>query len=898
MSAPSVRLVNTFVPTRYDVTVRLDIAAWRFAVEESIHIKKNDAATASGSDAIVTLHCGKMIKVTSVAGAEIESRDEARDTITLKLATVAAEQVIKLTFDNEITEEMRGMYRVTYTHDGAVKRMASTHFEPVGARRFFVCLDEPAARATFALRVILPGADAGLTVLSNGPTSSISVDPSDGSCVHTFEPVECIPPYLAALAAGELECVETTSANGTPVRFFTTRGTGAIAKAKFGLEIASFSLTLFEKLFKCPYPYKKLDLIAVPNFPIGGMENIGCITLATSVLVDEASSSLAALKSASSLISHEVSHMWFGDAVGIAWWEGLWLKEGFASYLGYVGTSHFRPSWMTDVDVADEIFAALKVDGTLATHPVEAPINDPADITQVFDLISYCKGMAVVAMLKKYLGDAAFEAGIAAYVAEYRHKNTTTSQLWDALERSSGMPITSLMSRFTKSPGHPTVFVEFLDADRKPTTGTGAAFARVTQQKYALAINKGAGDSCSDTLWTVPIILRNSAGLEATFTLDGVATREFALPVEWASTTRWIKANAGHLGFFRTAYPSATLSHLLAHLRELPDIDQMGLQNDAFALFDAGELTADDLLGLLVVYSGADSYGVLSDYLGGLAHVLDTFAPCGPNVKAAMLRRGAASVIPLATSLFDAAAPPATGGAAELAKFQLLRRLSVSAGVRQSLVLTDQPTAVALRDLAASRGADYVLGNSGVVAKPLDADILPACVTAAVATSDRPEIFDKVWAKYLNEVNGGDIDVARSLLRALCASRRDEHFDFVMNELLGVEPRVQNQYGAIVFDAFAANDAHSSKVWPTFQTFFTRIDQLWGGGQFRIQRIVESVGSTLTGDGDDPERFLKFFETHPLPNAAQSIQRAAEGMRLRAALRAKLGSAIVASLAK
>lgn len=252
---------------------------------------------------------------------------------------------------------MKGFYRSTHIVNGTEHRLAATHFEPTGARECYICQDEPSARCDFSLAVTLVEPFADMTVLSNAPLASKTSTTANGqgAVQWRFEPAKSIPPYLTACCIGDFEYAEKQNVgeHSIPLRMFCA--VGKKATAEYALDVAAFALTLFEKLFRSPFPLPKLDLVAIPDFPIGGMENWGLITLTETVLVDH-TKSIRSLKSASELVTHEVSHNWFGDLVAIDWWEGLWLKEGFASWCGYYGTDARHPEWLTnETDVIGEI---------------------------------------------------------------------------------------------------------------------------------------------------------------------------------------------------------------------------------------------------------------------------------------------------------------------------------------------------------------------------------------------------------------------------------------------------------------------------------------------------------------------------------------------------------------
>lgn len=327
-----------------------------------------------------------------------------------------------------------------------------------------------------------------------------------------FDAMHHVPPYLTVLVIGEFDCREDAwsapDGRTVPLRFFVARGRG-LDTAAFSLSAAKFSLGHFTSLFGSPYPLPKLDLVAVPDFPIGGMENWGLICLVESVLLLEAKSSTSACLRTASLVCHEVSHNWFGNLVGIEWWDALWLKEGFATYCGYHAVDAWKPSWGANNAMVDEVAAALDTDGYRATHAVHVPIDDPADITQAFDAISYDKGMAIVRMLVHTLGDAQFTKGMSHYVATFANRNPLVDDLWTRIEEATGVVgIADAMHSYATLEGFPVVTVRTIDATTRKIT--------LSAQKYRREMTI-AGDTCRNAAnsndgvlgcpWTVPVTL-------------------------------------------------------------------------------------------------------------------------------------------------------------------------------------------------------------------------------------------------------------------------------------------------------------------------------------------------------------------------------------------------------
>lgn len=461
----TVRLSNAFIPSAYRLHIHADLMQWTYTAEEEVTLVRNPAVPYR---TLIQLHADPNMDITEIAGATLVKRDAKAHTIHLQLPSTEEESEsfqVSFTFSQSIQEELQGFYRVRYRHNNAEYRMASTHFEPVSARRFFICQDEPSMRADFSLTVSLPKSLPHVqdyVVVSNGPLRSKQSVGS--SVVHEFETIPRCPPYLTACVVGLLECVSATAGkHQIPIRVLTTPG--KVDRAAFALETVTAALDYFEEFFSCPFPLPKLDVVAVPDFPIGGMENWGCITCVESILVN-ASTSINMKKRAAELLCHEVSHNWFGNLVAIDWWEGLWLKEGFASWCGNWAVNIAHPEWDIMTEAMQSVNAAKEVDQYDHSHPVEVPIVDPGDITQMFDSISYNKGMGLVSMLQSFLGEDKWQKAVADYINTYAYQATKTRQLGEALETSSGEPIEAVMTSFTEQLGFPLIHVERISPEK------------------------------------------------------------------------------------------------------------------------------------------------------------------------------------------------------------------------------------------------------------------------------------------------------------------------------------------------------------------------------------------------------------------------------------------------
>ncbi|MGH8010753.1 MAG: M1 family metallopeptidase, partial [Candidatus Binatia bacterium] len=265
--------------------------------------------------------------------------------------------------------------------------------------------------------------------------------------------------YLLAFIIGEFTATEPVQVDGIPLRVWAVPGKQHLAK--FGQEIGAFSLSFFSQYYGRPYPGDKLDLIAIPDFASGAMENLGAITFReTALLVDEQTATRSELERVADVVSHENAHMWFGDLVTMRWWNGLWLNEAFATFMEMLAVDAWKPEWQRWTSFAVSRAAALLVDGLQSTRPIEFPVYSPEEAAGMFDVLTYEKGGAVLRMLEQYLGAEVFRAGISRYLEKHAYDNAETTDLWDAIEESSRQPVRALMDSWVFQPGYPLITVQ------------------------------------------------------------------------------------------------------------------------------------------------------------------------------------------------------------------------------------------------------------------------------------------------------------------------------------------------------------------------------------------------------------------------------------------------------
>jgi len=531
------------------------------------------------------------------------------------------------TFDIEFigthNDQMAGFYRSEYTgRDGKPKMMVSTQFEPLDARRCFPCFDEPARKAVFRCSLIV---DDDLTALGNMPVKNTTVMEDGKRKLVKFEDSPKMSTYLLAFVVADMDFVETKSANSIPIRIYTPPNKKKLGE--YALKIASKTLDLYDNTFGEPYPLPKLDMVAIPAFAAGAMENWGLVTYReVDLLVDEEKASSQQKQRVGTVVCHEEAHMWFGNLVTMAWWDGLWLNEAFASWTQTYAMDTLNPDWlMWEQFVHNDQGAGMRLDALQSSHPVQVPIHHAEEVEQVFDAISYCKGAAVVRLIHAYLGEDDFFKGLQGYMAKHKYGNTETSDLWQAWGEASGKPVKKVMASWTEQMGFPVVTVEKMTwaADNSSCTFE-------LSQKWFLADGSTPAAS-SSKLWSIPLFATMGSNGGELVRLGIMDTRRKSVKIEVPSKQRtWIKLNGQQHVPMRMNYSpveSETFDGFVdaIHSHNMPGTDRAGMLLDAYALVKAGMMDPGALIKLLSAYSNETSAPVFScieDILTGLNKLL------------------------------------------------------------------------------------------------------------------------------------------------------------------------------------------------------------------------------------------------------------------------------------
>jgi puromycin-sensitive aminopeptidase len=508
---------------------------------------------------------------------------------------------VHLEFTGSLNDRLRGFYRSSFVDDEGTERvLATTQFEATDARRAFPCWDEPDFKATFAVTMIV---EESSTVVSNSAEAR-SVATDDGRRRVEFATTMPMSTYLVAFVVGPLSASPTVDVEGTPLRVVARPDRAHLAP--FALDVAAFCLRYFAAYFDRPYPGDKLDLVAIPDFAFGAMENLGCVTFReTALLVDPQTATQPELQRVVDVIAHELAHMWFGDLVTMHWWNGIWLNEAFATFMEMKATDAYRPDWQRWTDFGLSRTAAFDVDSLQSTRPIEFEVVSPSDAEAMFDVLTYEKGAAVVRMLEQYLGEDRFRDGIRQYMDNHAYGNTETGDLWDALESASGEPVRRTMESWIFQGGYPVVAVTALD-DRAVT---------LEQERFTYGQPNGAR-------WSIPLRLRvaTHTGLHEQRVLLEERSTTIALP-EGARVRHdaVVNLNVDNSGFYRAQLPESVLDDVIARgPLGLSSIERYSFIDDAWALTVAGRLEAARFLEVLAGFRDDDDLSVWQRVIGAL----------------------------------------------------------------------------------------------------------------------------------------------------------------------------------------------------------------------------------------------------------------------------------------
>jgi aminopeptidase N len=578
------RLPGGVRPTHYDLRLTIDPSEKGFSGSARIGLSVRAATR------VIVLHARdlKITRATIDAGAEHvagtwssrmaaggKGKPEELVLVFPKVVPAGAAE-LDVDYDAPYGPDLRGLYRVRQGQDD----YAFTQFEPTDARRAFPCFDEPRFKVPFHLSLTVPNGDRAF---SNTPLEKKTPHPANHSVTFDFAESKPLPTYLVAMAVGPFDVLQGAR-SPVPIRLIAARG-----RAKLGQLAVAAAPELISRLaeyFGVPYPYRKLDIVAVPNFGAGAMENAGLVTFREELLLlDPAHASVHARRAQVEVMAHEFSHMWFGDLVTMKWWNDIWLNEGFASWMAAKVTDEWRPEYGARLDDIEDRGWVMDEDALASARKIRQPVTNSSEAFEAFDDITYVKGLSVLNMIENWLGPDVFRHGIHAYLEAHRWKNATSEDLFAALSRASGRDVSSVMDTFLDQTGVPLVSAGV-------ACGAHGVTVSLSQRE-----DRPIGDASPDAhkLWRIPVCLGDAASSRTECTL--LKTR--SARVTLGACPRFTDPNAAEAGYYRFQVSKQDLGKLFAAGSALPPSERVGLVTDGWGLVENGDLAAPAYLKML-----------------------------------------------------------------------------------------------------------------------------------------------------------------------------------------------------------------------------------------------------------------------------------------------------------
>jgi puromycin-sensitive aminopeptidase len=607
----AVRLPRNVLPGTYRIFIEPDLENKQFSGEETVFLTVN-----SSTKDVVMNSVGLEIAEVEISQVTenghskaiapeqtIEEKEKQEVCFRFQQSLKPGKYELRLRFGGKLNDKLSGFYLSTFVDSkGKTNKIACTQMEPTDARKVFPCFDEPDMKATFKITLSI---DEELAAISNAGIQFNKTEGRSGKRQITFKETPKMSTYLVALIVGPFESTEPVIANDVEIRVWATPGHEE--QCEFARTAAEKMLPYFEKYFGVKYPESKLDLIAIPDFAAGAMENLGAVTFReTRLLVDQKSASTTSKQAVASVIAHEMAHMWFGDIVTMKWWDDLWLNEAFATWMSTKAMESFKPEWHPwDIFVKDRA-SALASDSLSSTHPIYTPVNDPSEAEEMFDEITYDKGASVLRMLERFLGEETYMKGIQKYIKDHQFGNAQTSELWDALAEVSGKPVGTIMADWVYKPGYPLV-----SATAMPTgndLNLTQDYFTVSPPPPGVKNKKTPGDTSGKLkLWQVPVTSRvvgdtvEASSDDAKYVRLLLSSRKGIL--SHVPDGGPVVLNARADGYFRAQYTADVLTSIGKKAQtSLTAAERFQLLSDTWALVEAGTMPVGQYMNLTAYF--------------------------------------------------------------------------------------------------------------------------------------------------------------------------------------------------------------------------------------------------------------------------------------------------------
>jgi len=836
------RLPTSIVPSNYKLHLIPDLVNFTFKGECEVTgvVTEETSSVVCNASNLEVEDASVLTNGVEVKGSINLNQKDEELTLKLEKPLTVGPVVIRYKFTGILNDKMRGFYRSKYMINGESRHLAVTQFESTDARQAFPCWDEPAVKATFDLTVTGPKDN---NILSNMPETSVKEEGETKTI--TFNTTPIMSTYLLAIVVGQFDYLEDSTSDGVKVRVFTPLGKKD--QGQFALECAVKSLSFYNEFFGIPYPLEKYDMVAIPDFSAGAMENWGLVTYReVCILVDSVNTSAATKERIAIIVCHEAAHQWFGNLVTMEWWTHLWLNEGFASFMENLTTDALYPEFkIWDQFIPGTLVNALKLDALSSSHAIEVAVGHPSEVDEIFDNISYNKGASIIRMLYNWIGDSHFKTGMHNYLKKYSYQNAETPQLWAELESASGLPVNNVMKTWTNQMGFPVISVS--SRQEGPDR-----ILSLSQSKFVSTV--GNLDT-SSYMWQVPVSILRGDNNQTLQVMMDQKTMEFKIPN--LAADQFFKLNPGFVGFYRVQYSAEDLDRLCTAVssKVLPSLDRFNILDDVFSLISAGKANTADGLRLMQAYKSEDSYVVWNNICTTISS-LDTLL--ADQEYYCNYKRFCLDIF---SEIKNKVVWDEVEGNDHLDT--LLRSLVLTMlgkfgdeGVREE----------------AKRRFDKLADGTGLA----KADIRSTIYCCTAARGDASD-FDAMVKLY----RASDMDEEKSRLRTAGLA------NFSKKELLqrsldfAISDDVRAQDSVFLIASVARNRLGRDLAWEFFKEKQSMLKERYESG-FLLSCLVKSVSERFLTE-DMAKTVELYFEAHQMPGSERNVSQAVETIRLNAA---------------
>ena len=782
------------IPLNYNIFIETDLKKFKYHGIEKIKVTANRQVSSIALNSIgINVRNAHIISGKEKQEMSVKYIEKLQRVVLSFRKPVKGNAELHIDFDGTNDDSLRGFYRSKYTIDGKDEYILTTQFEPSDARKAFPCFDEPSLKATFEISLRIPD---GLSAVSNMPIADEEVSGKDR--IITFMRTPKMSSYLVYLGVGRFDYYESRPKGLPTLRVVTVPGRGG--KSKTALEMCESFLRFYNDYFGIKYPLPKLDLLAIPDFSSGAMENWGAITFREIELLCDSSTSTSVKQRIAEVIAHELVHQWFGDLVTMEWWDDLWLNESFAEYMSKKAVENAYPKWQFELQsMTENLGNAFAIDQFANTHPISAHVRTPDDINEIFDEISYDKGSVVLGMLEDYAGSEAFRKGLHSYIREHSYSNAVKEDLWESIssaaKRDGKQHFSRVASSWIENAGYPAISVS------RVADGLELRQSRFTLSK----------DRRLEGKWDIPVHYASGNGEEGMLLMDkGTARIRSADPGN-------IKLNYGQKGLYRTLYPGEMLNAIGKRIKDkrLSPVDGWGVEKDVYTFAKTSRIKVEEYMGFAEKYCMNPGYPLdanVSGHLSGLTETLKYSRRLHGRVRKLNIRYH--------KKILNRLGWKPNGSERNVAKF--LRSISIAAlGISGHM-----PTVRKARKLL----------NAYLKSGTIDKDIRNAVFTVNGWNGNR-KLYDTFISMYRKEQNS---EIQRVLMRALCMFNDPNLVRKILDFSLSKDVRLQD---AVFFHMLCSGNPAAQKVlWKWTQSNWKQLMKRCASGAHMLDHYVSSLG--------------------------------------------------------